>query len=35
MYYLEQAHIIPDENALVSRGAGRTRTASSKAEPAF
>jgi hypothetical protein len=35
MYYLDQAHTSSDENALVSRGTGRTRTASSMAEPAF
>jgi hypothetical protein len=35
MYYLEQAHTSSDENALVSRGSGPTRTASNMAEPAF
>jgi hypothetical protein len=35
MYYLEQAHTSSDENGLVSRGTGRTRTASSMAEAAL
>jgi len=35
MNYLGHAHTSSDENALLSRDTGRTRTASSMCEPAF
>lgn len=35
MHYLGHAHTSSDENALVSRGTGRTRTVPNMAEPAF